>query len=264
MPETRTLTLGVAVNDPKLLNGNLLLSPGVHDACQIVVETDHSSASSAYNACIAKAKHDLIVLAHQDIYFPFGWFERLHASIEFLDDQGIRWGVLGSYGVGPDRENQAGCVYQNGMGTVGRSLEQPEAVQTLDEIVLVIRKSSGLMFDAKLPHFHLYGADICMQANTSGLACYAIPGFCVHNTHQIIRLPPEYWECYGYFKQKWGTYLPVQTSCIEISRYDRERWLRHLRHLKNDLLHVSASPAKRLEDPREALDRISLQRRDSR
>ena len=69
------------------------------------------------------------------------------------------------------------------------------AVQTLDEIVLILKKSSGLRFDDSLPHFHFYGTDICLRAAQRGMRSYAISAFCVHNTHQTLVLPEEFYEC---------------------------------------------------------------------
>jgi len=59
-------------------------------------------------------------------------------------------------------------------------------VQTLDEIVLIFRRDSGLSFDETLPHFHFYGTDICMRAAEQGRQCYAISAFCVHNTPATV------------------------------------------------------------------------------
>jgi len=253
MRGSATLALAVAVNDPDVLERNLLLSPGISERCHVIKKKEYSSAASAYNACIAEAEQDVIIFAHQDIYLPEQWFLQLDAAMSLLAEQGIRWGVLGCYGTGPGATDQAGCVYQTGMGVIGRKIEHPVLVQTLDEIVLVIRKSSGLRFDPGFPHFHLYGADLCMTASAAGMPCYAVPAFCVHNTKQLINLPQEYWHCYRYFKKKWYRSLPVQTSCIEISRFDRARWIRSMRETKRALFGVRNAPAERLWDPREAL-----------
>ena len=256
MPRSKNVTLAVAVNDTDVLDRNLLVSPYIIERCQVIQKVGYPSAASAYNACIEEAAHDVIVFAHQDIYFPEQWLSQLASALALFGERGIRWGVLGCYGTGPGPADQAGCVYQTGMGIIGRRIERPEMVQTLDEIVLVIRKSSGLRFDPAFPHFHLYGADLCMTASAAGMPCYAIPAFCVHNTKQIINLPQEYWQCYRYFKKKWYRSLPVQTSCIEISRFDRARWVRNMREAKSVLFGARSAPAERLRDPREALKTV--------
>src|ERR1700722_4555641 len=55
--------------------------------------------------------------------------------------------------------------------------ELPAQVATLDELVLVVRGDSGLRFDPALG-FHVYGADICLQARELGLAVVAMGALC--------------------------------------------------------------------------------------
>ncbi len=62
----------------------------------------------------------------------------------------------------------------------------------LDELLLVIRRSSGLSFDDGLPSFHLYGADICLQAQMGGMKSYIITAFCIHNSNGVRYLSLEY------------------------------------------------------------------------
>ena len=51
--------------------------------------------------------------------------------------------------------------------------ELPAQVATLDELLLIVKRDSGLRFDPELG-FHLYGADICLQAIEQGLAVVAL------------------------------------------------------------------------------------------
>jgi hypothetical protein len=106
--------------------------------------------------------------------------------------------------------------------------EQPEPVQTLDEIVLIIRKSSGLRFDDQLPHFHLYGADICLRAAKMGRKSYAIPAFCIHNTQQNLILPREFYQCCMHIKRVWKDALPIQTTCMRLTRFNAPLYRRKL------------------------------------
>jgi hypothetical protein len=80
-----------------------------------------------------------------------------------------------------------------------------------------------------LPHFHLYGADICLQARRNGLANYAMSNFCVHNSIAIRTLPAEFWRCAEYLRIKWQDELPVKTSCIVLSRGQSAMWIRRTR-----------------------------------
>jgi hypothetical protein len=93
-----------------------------------------------------------------------------------------------------------------------------EAV-SLDELLLVMRRSSGLNFDRSLPGFHFYGTDICLQADARGLQSYIIPGFCLHNSDGIRNFPIMFWKAYFHMRRKWWDRLPIETCCIRVTRH---------------------------------------------
>ena len=72
-----------AVNNDEILSENLLRSPML-SAGQIplIVERGHDSAAKAYNAGMDRVDADAIVFAHQDVYFPRGWEDKLSHAIE--------------------------------------------------------------------------------------------------------------------------------------------------------------------------------------
>lgn len=225
------LTIAVAVNNDEVLRNNLYRSPDIlgRRELQILTRQGFASASLAHNSALDAASNDVVIFVHQDVYLPEGWFSRLERALAHLRREGVDWGVLGCFGSRKGRAEGLGRVYTRGLGIHGASIDCPEIVETLDEIVLIIRKSSGLRFDPSLPYFHLYGTDLCMAARARGLPSFAIPAFCVHNTNQLLKLPREFYECYRYIKHKWARYLPICTSCITISRFDAEVLRRKLR-----------------------------------
>lgn len=256
MKSDEKLTIAVAVNDINVLRKNLFLSPRVLNSesdNQLIIKQNYSSASLAYNSAIEEAENDIIIFVHQDVYLPECWFSDLNQSISYLETRGIEWGVLGCCGSRKFAKASVGQVYTNGVGIHGVAISQPEIVDTLDEIVLIIRRSSGLRFDPTLPHFHLYGTDLCISAKSKGMACYAIPAFCIHNTNQILKLPREYWVCYQYIKKKWKNLLPIYTSCIKILSFESERYYRVIRELGQKVLGKKQIPKLRVEDPRTLL-----------
>jgi len=236
---TASLTFVVASNNRQTLEANLLASPCFRAGHphQILIQEGYSSASKAYNDAIEKSRNDLIVFAHQDIIFPEGWLGQFEAALRYLATTDPEWGVLGCYGR-TRNDGAHGYVYSPGPGFVGEPFEHPSEIQTLDEIVLILRKSSGLRFDNTLPHFHLYGTDICMRAAELGRKSYAIPALCVHNTLYYLVLPKEFYTCYKQIRNTWKAHLPIQTPCIRITAsnkflYERklkEFYLRHIRH----------------------------------
>jgi hypothetical protein len=229
MPEVKPITFVVAVNKEDILTKNFLASPclvGPHPH-QILLQRNFTSAATAYNDAIDKSVNDLMVFCHQDMFFPGPWISQLHESCQRLETRDPNWGVLGCSGITSERK-MYGHVYSSGLGIVGNTSEAGE-VQTLDEIVLMLRKSSGLRFDEALPHFHFYGADICLRAATRGMKSYAISDFCVHNTYQNFNLPSEFYECCEYIRKVWRKSLPIQTTCITISSSNIPVYLRRLR-----------------------------------
>jgi hypothetical protein len=244
------ITFAVATHGTReILENNFLASPCLREPHnhQIIVQQNFVSAAKAYNDAIDRAVNDLIVFVHRDVILPDSWPSQLQRALEYLRAKDPEWGVLGCYGKARDGRG-TGYIYCPGRGVIGRPSSQPAPVQTLDEIVLVMRKSSGLRFDDRLPHFHLYGADICLRAAKAGMKSYAISAFCIHNANQYIVLPKEFYECCGYVKRCWKDRLPIQTTCVRITRLGRFIYARRLREAYLRYVRRKAFLAPRTED----------------
>ena len=239
--------------DPSVFEKNFAASPGLHGIPQdrIIVQEGFSSASLGYNDAIERAKTDLIVFAHQDVYFPRDWLADLNRSLKILDELDPDWGVLGGWGINR-QEVGVGFVHSVGLGVLGQPFEHPAEVDTLDEFILILRKSSGLRFDPTLPHFHFYGMDICMSARKNRQRCYVISALSVHNTSYGY-LSPEFFSCYWHVKKRWKAVLPVRTSCIRVTRWNEDLIVRKLKFILFPLLGKNLKILPRLEDPRSAL-----------
>jgi len=218
-----------------------------------LIQENFTSAARAYNQAIDKSLNDLIVFAHQDMVFPKSWLSDLESAISILDKDDPHWGVLGCYGVTVDGEGR-GYVYS--FDIHGAPFNRPAPVQTLDEIVLIFRKSSGLRFNESIPHFHLYGADICLSAQKQGMGCYAISAFCVHNAQQSFIHPPEFYKCYWHFKRIWKESLPVQTTCIRVTRFNLPMFRRRLNEAYLRYIAGKHYGSKRLESVEHVLQRF--------
>lgn len=226
------ITFAVAANDRRVLEGNFLSSPCFANGHphQVIVQWNHQSAAAAYNEAIDRSEHDVIVFAHQDVFLGQNWVSQLEHSLEILQGMDPLWGVAGCYGITAERRFR-GYVYSSCQAVHGAPFESPIPVQTLDEIVLVIRRRSGLRFDENLPHFHLYGADICLTAASRGMRNYAIYAPCIHNTKQNVVLPPEFYECSDYLRKSKKQHLPIQTTCMSLTRSGMPLLVRKLREI---------------------------------
>jgi hypothetical protein len=254
MVDTKSITFVISVNNKSVFESNFLASPclsGPHSH-QILVQEGFSSASIAYNNAIDRSANDLMVFAHQDMIFPEFWLADLQRALDSLKQTDPQWGVLGCYGETLD-DNGRGYIYSGGLGIMGKPKDAPEPVQTLDEIVLILRKSSGLRFDADLPHFHFYGADICMAAAARGLKSYATSAFCIHNTQQNFVLPKEFYESYRYMKRKWKNSLPIRTTCVTMTKFDSYMYKKRIQELYLRFIRRKVIGAFRVKDGRELL-----------
>jgi hypothetical protein len=235
----RPITFVVAVRSRGgILETNFLASPclrTLHDH-QILIQENFMSAAKAYNDAIERAVNDLIVFVHQDLILGKTWHLDLARSLAYLEVNDPKWGVLGCSGMTRERQLCA-YLYSSGLGVLGSPFEDPVPIQALDEVILILRKSSGLRFDDSLPHFHFYGTDVCLRAATLGMKNYAISAFCIHNTHQNLILAKEFYECYWHIRKVWKNALPIQTTCIRVTlsnlpmytRKLREAYLRYIR-----------------------------------
>ncbi len=250
------ITFVVAVNNRDVLEKNFLSSPCVvaPHPHQIILQENFSSATVAYNNAIDKSTNDLIIFCHQDMFFPSWWTSGLERSLTYLEAQDSDWGVLGCWGITSDRKFH-GYIYSSGIGIIGVPSE-PIEVQTLDEIVLVMRKSSGLRFDEGLPHFHLYGTDICLRAMKRGMKNYAISALCIHNTYQAFDLPPEFFECCRFVKRIWNEFLPIQTTCIRITRSNIPLYIRRLKQMYFKYIRRKEHKVMRSEDVNRLLEEV--------
>jgi hypothetical protein len=215
------ITFVVSVNNRAVLNANLLASPALreNDSHELIIQEGYPSAAKAYNDAIRRSKNDLMVFLHQDIYLPATWIQRLETCVAALERKDPKWGLAGCWGATADG-NGWGYVHTPPYGVMGSKYDDPIEVQTLDEIVLVMLRSRGLKFDEQLPHYHFYGADLCLTARDRNLKAYAISAFCVHNANYIRIMPAEFYENYRFVKKKWKKFMPIQTPCIRISRFD--------------------------------------------
>ena len=95
----------------------------------------------------------------------------------------------------------------------------PARVATLDELLLIVPRDTPLRFDPELG-FHLYGADLCLQAAERGLAVVAIEAPCDHNSRSV-GLQEAFFRSAEVFARKWRHRLPVATPCVVIDETGR-------------------------------------------
>lgn len=247
MVESNTITIIAAINNRTVAEANLLRSPLLSDTdVQFVPAEGFASASCAYNYGIKIAKGDFLVFAHQDVYIPASWLKQVLDAAAELESTPKPWAVLGVVGTNGHGIVQ-GCSWSTGLKlVVGHPVQRPLPAISLDELILVVRKSSGLFFDENLPGWHLYGTDIVQTALARGLEAYVIHAPVIHNSLPVVRLDSGFAECYHYMRRKWARRLPIQTCCIRITRFG---WPFFKKNIKQLFVTAQRNTFMRLSDP---------------
>jgi hypothetical protein len=236
------------LGDDTVLRRTLLRSPAIDKRCQVIVKRGYCDVTKAYNAAMAEATNEIVVIAHHDVYLPASWPARLRRALDSLSLGDPRWGVLGVAGITSQGEFQ-GHVHSTGLKrTLGGPFETPVEAQSFDELLLIIRRSSELKFDERLPSIHFYGTDICLQARALKLKSYLIPAFCIHNSNGVKYLSRAFWQNYFYMRRKWWNDLPVVTCCATITR-DALPIAKQLALTARDRLMARREVGTRTEDP---------------
>lgn len=216
---SRSLAVVAAVNDDEVLAANLAASPCLrNEEIPLVIERGRDSAGQAYNAGLDRTTAEIVVFAHQDVYLPRGWEQKLLLAIKTLEREKKDWAVLGIVGA-EGNGNLVGKAWSTGLRReVGTDVVNPSPIVSVDELVIVLRKITGLRFDSNLPGFHLYGADIVQLAIKGGFEACVFHGPVVHNSLPAVQLGRPYSRAYKYMQKKWQSNLPLYTTVMPITR----------------------------------------------
>jgi hypothetical protein len=218
-PETRpSIAVVSPSNSEQILARDLAASPAIRDGLPFFVERGHASAGLALNAGFDRTRADVVVFAHQDVYLPAGWEQRLCDQIARLAALHPSWGVLGVAGM-DHTGSWVGHAYSSGLGReFGGALAEPIPVVSVDELLIVVRRETGLRFDAELPGYHLYGTDIVQTALERGFGAFIVDAPVVHNSQPKLGHFLAYAGSYRYMQRKWRHRLPIATTVIPITR----------------------------------------------
>lgn len=249
-------TIVVASNDDAVLQGNLLSSEiTANEQTELLVQQKFDSAALAYNDGLMRARSDLVLFVHQDVYIPTSWQETFRQAIKNL--QGRPWGVLGI--IGKSRENRViGRTWSTGIGKeIGCRILTPELAESLDELLIVVNKKTGICFDERLPGFHLYGTDIVQTAKRSGWETYVINAPVIHNSLPVKKLGSDFSLAYRYMQRKWHRKLPIPTLTASITQYG---WPLTKITLKQLFKKDNRSIYQRLDNPRNKAQELGYEK----
>ena len=201
----------IACNNKEELENNMRADFSIPQNSYII-QHGYTNVPLAYNNAIFKCTKEYICLLHQDVFLPEGWYDKILSQIKLIPED---WGVLGCAGVRlVNGEKQfIGSIKDRGCEW-GSPEGLPVEVDTLDELLLIIKNDGRLWFDKGCGN-HFYGADLCMQAKIHGKKSYAINNYVHHNSIHGCEVPQEFWDSRDYIKSKYGPLgmLPIPTTC---------------------------------------------------
>ena len=164
---------------------NILKSECIHDKLNEFIVVDNtcnlffSSMVQAILEGTSKAKHDLVIVVHEDVVLLPGWQAMLENSLHALEKQDPDWVVAGTVGWDIDGAIQGHSSDPHFFRNTLLEHSFTEATR-IDEQVLILRKSKGFLFDPDLPSIHHVGRTLPLEAEKRGLKAYVVNAPSIH------------------------------------------------------------------------------------
>lgn len=226
----RRFSIVCCINRPEIAQRCLLASPCVQaDAGhQLILVGQASSAGDGMRTGLSLAKHEWLVMVHQDVYLPAGWDLRFGQALDAALALHAHAAVVGVYGVQADGTH-VGYVHDRDHW-MGAPVDGASPVRSLDELLVAVRVSSGLCPSPSVG-WHLYGTDLCLAAEARRWEALVIDGPCEHRstlprvneaadaaTRQQLR---SVVEAYGHsaqaLLQRWPHATPIHTPVMPLN-----------------------------------------------
>lgn len=240
---SRGISIVCVFNDPAVrrecLDSAVDAYDGELDVDYIPVDnTTHAftSAGSALNHGASLARHTVVVFVHQDVYLHS--IDRLAEAGQQL--WGSRWGILGANGMTAEGLNVGRL--RDRTQVIGVHAPQPIEVETLDEVLFMVRRDQVLehpLTEAPDLAWHAYAVEYSLRVTRLGLAAGAVDLAVTHNslTINMARLDVAHHTVGTLYPAA----LPIHTTCGTIGSRSsrlrehglvrahgwRLRWLRH-------------------------------------
>lgn len=138
-------------------------------------------AFGGYNLFLQEAQGTYIILCHQDVELLVDGRARLDAVLAELTAKDAQWGLCGNAGAKTDGSLALRITDPN-TGPISQGGPFPVRVISLDENFIVVRREANLALSHDLSGFHLYGTDLCLNADSLGLHAYVIDFHLLHKS----------------------------------------------------------------------------------
>ena len=177
------------------------------------ITIEHPNICYSYNMALKKSINGILVFVHQDVYLPVIWMTSLNKALKELEN--VNWGVLGVAGVGFGGRKYIGHLQDRGTEwKKGWPDDSIKKVQTVDELLFVIKNNGLFIFDENIIATDLHALDLCMQAREQGKENYVIDAYLHHNSsrNSMKPLSKDFYGSYKYLVEKWKKFLPIDTT----------------------------------------------------
>lgn len=196
------------------------------------------------NYMISRARGETLILCHQDLiaYDSISDLDQKLAELTKIDPD---WGLAGNAGYCEERGHMVECISDMG-GYERKTAGLPAPVISLDENFLVLRNSVRVGPSADLNGFHMYGADLVVQAAVSGRKSYVIEFHVEHRGNgytgpTFVRSAQAFEEKYAYAFRRRKIVTTVTKAMVGAT------WL--------DRLYRHNKRKRRFEEPDESVER---------
>lgn len=183
-------------------------------------QQEFTSAGAALNHGAASARYDVVVFVHQDVYLHS--IDRIATVATALE--GGQWGLLGASGVSWDGKWHLKGRMRDRVVLVGEDVHEPVEVQSLDEVLFLVRRervlTHPLSTDPDLA-WHAYAVEYGLRMIHLGLKVGAANLAITHNSRSVNldRLDVAHRRIHLMYPDL----LPVATTCGLIG-HRSSRW----------------------------------------
>lgn len=185
----------------------------------------------ALNYGLEQANNEIVVLVHEDVFLHANWQRELDRALYELSQVDPDWAVLGCAGLTSEGETVGHYEDPHGHANTFGCDEYFRAVRSLDEHLLILRKSNPWRFDPDVPGIHGLGVDLILSAEREGKQAYVVNAKSWHKyrdergrpvlfggdsekikSRETVAYLAEKQCCDDYVSKKWGHLVPFRSN----------------------------------------------------
>lgn len=192
---------------------------GSEDCEYLIIDNRHGNTADAYDGLrqlLNLAKGTFVILCHQDVVLLEDGRAELDARLAELSERDPTWALAGNSG-GIAMRKLALRISDKHRQNQSRGGPFPVPVMSLDENLIIVRRETRVSFSRDLHGFHMYGADICLNAAMLGYTSYVIDFHLLHKGEAATGKAFD--QSVAEFERKWRRAMSpriMQTTCTRV------------------------------------------------